>query len=164
MRVKSYLVKFYLLISLLFLSGCAAEGVSPAPTSTFTPRPTPWGPPASITARLASTLPCKLSGDRCREWLFTVTFTSDNNIGAKVENMRMAFVSRENEGFAEGGFPTWFGVNVPIPANGSAQYQGKVINPKTLDLTGGRMDYFYQGYDDNGNKFSGKISVMLTRP
>ena len=153
-----------LLISFIFLSSCDGASQSSAPTPTFTPRPTPWGPPAKVTASLASTLPCKLSGDRCKEWQFTVTFTSENNIGGKLENMRMAFVSRENEIYAEGGFPTWFGVDIPIPANGSAQYQGKVTNPKEPDLTDGRMDYFYQGYDENGNKFSGKISVTLTRP
>jgi hypothetical protein len=164
MLKKAIQFSILLLISFSFISGCSGASQSSAHTPTFTPRPTPWGPPASITARLASTLPCKLSGDRCREWQFTVTFTSDNNIGGKLENMRMAFVSRENEVYAKGGFPTWFGVNIIIPANGSAQYQGKVVNPKTPDLAGGRMDFFYQGYDDNGNKFSGKISVTLTRP
>lgn len=153
---------FLLLISFIFLSSCSSASQSPTPT--FTPRPTPWGPPAKITADLAATLPCKLSGDRCKEWQFTVTFTSENNIGGKVENMRMAFVSKDNEIYAVGGFPTWFGVDIPIPAKDSAQYQGKVTNPKNPDLTGGRMDYFYQGWDDNGNKFSGKISGTLTAP
>lgn len=160
---KKYIQTMILLIFTAFLlANCNSTPQSPTPT--FTPRPTPWGSPAKITANLASALPCKLSGDRCREWQFTVTFTSVNNIGAKVENMRMAFVSKDNEIYAEGGFPTWFGVDIPILANGSAQYQGKVVNPKKPDLTGGRMDYFFQGYDDNGNKFSGKISVTLTRP
>ena len=153
-----------LLISFIFLSSCTGASQSPSPTPTFSPRPTPWGPPAKITANLNSPLTCKLSGSRCKEWQFTVTFTSENNLGAKVENMRMAFVSHENEIYAEGGFPTWFAVNIPIPANGSAQYQGKAVNPKDPDLTDGRMDFFYQGWDDNGNKFSGKISVTLTTP
>lgn len=159
---KYFQILIFLIFTVLFLANCSSAPQSPTPT--FTPRPTPWGPPAKISAHLDSSLPCKLSGDCCKEWPFTVTFTSENNVGGKVENMRMAFVSRENEIYAEGGFPTWFGVDIPIPANGSTQYQGKVVNPQKPDLTGGRMDYFYQGFDDNGNKFSGKISVTLTSP
>ncbi len=162
MLKKSNQFIILLFISIIFLANC--NGAPQTPTPTFTPRPTPWGPTASIAAHLDSSLPCKSSGDRCKEWLFTITFNSENNIGGKVENMRMAFVSKGNEIYAEGGFPTWFGVNIPIPANGSAQYQGKVANPKEPDLTGGRMDFFYQGWDENGNKFSGKISVTLTAP
>lgn len=164
MLKKSNRLIFLLLISIIFLASCIGATQSQSPTPTFTPRPTPWGPPAKITANLASSLPCKLSGDRCKEWQFTVTFSSENNVGGKVENMRMAFVSKDNEIYAEGGFPTWFAVKILIPANDSAQYLGKVVNPKNPDLTGGRMDYFYQGWDENGNKFSGKLSVTLAAP
>lgn len=160
LRIYKFILIF--LFSLFALTGCM--GATQTAVATFTPRPTPWGPPAKITARLASPLPCKLSGKRCSEWLFTVTFVSENSIGGKVENMRMAFVSRDNEIYAEGGFPTWFGVNILISANGSAQYQGKAVNPQKPDLTGGRMDFFYQGWDDNGNKFSGKMTISLTTP
>lgn len=156
--------RFVIIISFILLSGCIITSQFPIPTATPAVRPTPWGPPASIDVRIASSLPCKQSGNRCQDWPFTVTFTSENNIGARVENLRMAFVSKENEIYAEGGFPTWFGVNIPIPANGSAQYQSKAVNPKNPDLAGGRMDFIYQGYDDNGNKFSGKISVSLNAP
>ena len=100
---KFILILFFVALMLI---GCNGAGLSPSPTPTFSPRPTPWGPPAKITANLNSPLTCKLSGSRCKEWQFTVTFTSENNLGAKVENMRMAFVSLENEIFTEGGYPT----------------------------------------------------------
>jgi hypothetical protein len=164
MLKKTNWLIFFIFILIFFLASCSGASQSPTLTATPSIRPTPWGPSAKITARFDSPLPCKLVGERCQEWGFTVTFISENNVGARVENLRMAFVSKENEIYAEGGFPTWFGVDIPIPANGSAQYQGKAVNPGKPDLAGGRMDFIYQGYDENGNKFSGKISATLTIP
>lgn len=162
MKQKFNLIIFSLLVFLFSLSACSSEGILYGPTATFTPRPTPWGPAAKISVNLPETISCKKSGERCAEWSFTVSFTSENGIGGKVENIRMAFVSKDNIIYAEGGYPTWKAVKVIIPANGSGMYTISVANPKDPDLMGGRMDFMYQGYDANGNKFSGKISVTLT--
>jgi hypothetical protein len=161
MKHKFNIIILSVIISLFFISGCGDEGILYGPTPTFTPRPTPWGPAAKITVSLPTTISCKKSGERCMEWPFLVTFTSENNIGGRVENMRLVFVTKDNVGYAEGGYPTWVSVNIPIPADGKAQYTGKAVNPKEPDLEGGRMDFYYQGTDANGNKFSGKISTIL---
>jgi len=144
------------------LAACTSAGSSGEPTPTFTPRPTPWGPAAKIAVSLPANLPCRRSGNHCADWSFTVAFTAQNNIAAKVENIRMVFVSPENVVYASGGYPQWVSVDIPIPANGAGQYLGKAVNPKDPDLKGGRMDFFYQGYDEHGNKFSGKISTALS--
>jgi hypothetical protein len=153
--------KFALLAFFLLTAACSASPAIHTPTPAPIARPTPWGPAAVITAALPDKISCTQGSTRCESWPFNVTFKSENGIGGQVENMRMVFVSSENVVYAEGGYPQWMGVNIPIAANGGGQYQGKATNPAEPDLKGGRMDFFYQGYDGNGNKFSGKLSVSL---
>lgn len=133
------------------------------PTSTPTTRPTPGGIKAIITVSLPKTIPCTpWETNGCR-WNFTATIKSENGIGGRIERFRKVFYTSKGAAYAGVTSKGWDSHLTIIPADGSASYSSWVRTKagSVPDLRNGRVELYYEGYDDHGYKFSGTVKAML---